>query len=127
MEAAAGADGLLPGLKFDPRDDELVARYLLWRLQGQPLPLDGVILDDDPLSAPPWKLLEEHGRGVEAFFFADARAKNGKRSQQKRTVEGGGFWQGQHMCVDGEKLRVPDGGGVEEIAWRKAAVQRTPA
>uniref|UniRef100_A0A0E0LI76 NAC domain-containing protein n=1 Tax=Oryza punctata TaxID=4537 RepID=A0A0E0LI76_ORYPU len=114
----AAADGLPPGLKFEPKDDELVARFLLARIQGKPLPLDGVILDADPLCAPPWRLLADRGRGDEAFFFADARAKNGKGSRQKRTVEGGGYWQGQRMCVDGERLVVPDGGGVE-VTWRK--------
>uniref|UniRef100_A0A0E0LJ85 NAC domain-containing protein n=1 Tax=Oryza punctata TaxID=4537 RepID=A0A0E0LJ85_ORYPU len=105
MAAGGGGvgDGLPPGLKFDPTDDELVARFLLGHLQGEPLPLHGVILDADPLSAPPWKLLAEHGRGDEGFFFAEARAKNGKGSRQKRTVEGGGLWQGQRV----------------EIAWRK--------
>uniref|UniRef100_A0A0D3FKW3 NAC domain-containing protein n=1 Tax=Oryza barthii TaxID=65489 RepID=A0A0D3FKW3_9ORYZ len=121
----AGADGLLPGLRFDPSDDELVSRYLLRRIQQKPLPLDGVIVDADPLSVPPWTLLADHTRGDEAFFFAEARAKNGKGKRQKRTVEGGGFWQGQRMAVDGERLVVPGddggGGGDEglEITWRK--------
>uniref|UniRef100_A0A0D9WWJ4 NAC domain-containing protein n=1 Tax=Leersia perrieri TaxID=77586 RepID=A0A0D9WWJ4_9ORYZ len=114
MAAAKSADALSPGFKFDPSDGDLVGRYLLARIQGNPLPLDGIILEADPLSSPPWRLLAEHGRGDEAFFFADARAKNGKGRRQKRTVEGGGFWQGQRMSVDGG-----GGDGGLEMRWRK--------
>ncbi|KAL5198809.1 hypothetical protein ABZP36_002321 [Zizania latifolia] len=118
MAVGTSADGLPPCMKFDPADDELIARFLLPRIQGKKLSFDGVILEADPLSAPPWDLLKHHGRkGDEAFFFAAVQAKSGKGSRQKRTVVGGGCWQGQRVCVDGERLRVPDAG--LEIGWRK--------
>uniref|UniRef100_A0A0E0LCX1 NAC domain-containing protein n=1 Tax=Oryza punctata TaxID=4537 RepID=A0A0E0LCX1_ORYPU len=69
--------------------------------------------------------LPEAATGDEAFFFANVRAKNGKGSRRKCIVEGGGYLQGQRMCVDGEKLVIPDGGGGGvggsgvEVTWRK--------
>ncbi|CAN6231942.1 unnamed protein product [Urochloa humidicola] len=111
--------GLPPGFLFAPDDADAVAHYLLPRLLGRPLPLDGLIVDDDPLSAPPRELLERNGRGGDAFFFALGQAKGGKGARQRRTCAGGGFWNGERTCVDGEELRVPGG---EVIAWRKKAL-----
>ncbi|RCV20886.1 hypothetical protein SETIT_4G094000v2 [Setaria italica] len=82
------------------------AMELLPRVLGQPLPLDGPILDDNPLSAPPWELLEHNGCKDDAFFFTPGQAKSSKGSWQKRTCAGGRFWNGERTCVDGEKLRV---------------------
>ncbi|RLN39777.1 hypothetical protein C2845_PM01G20470 [Panicum miliaceum] len=48
----------------------VVPHYRLPRVLGQPLLLDGLILDDDSLSAPPWEFLERNGRREDAFFFA---------------------------------------------------------
>ncbi|PUZ61407.1 hypothetical protein GQ55_4G273700 [Panicum hallii var. hallii] len=114
--------GLPPGFLFAPEDGDVVAHYLLRRILGQALPLDGLILDDDPLSAPPWELLERNGCKDDAFFFALGQAKSGKGSRQKRTCAGGGFWNGERSCVDGEKLRIPGPGGADEVAWRKKAL-----
>jgi len=110
--------GLPPGFLFAPEDGDVVASYLLPRVLGQPLPLDGLILDDDPLSAPPWELLERNGRREDAFFFALGQAKTSKGSRQKRTCAGGGFWNGERTCADGQKLRV----GAEVVEWRKRAL-----
>ncbi|KAM0881834.1 hypothetical protein ACQ4PT_032693 [Festuca glaucescens] len=111
--------GLLSGFKFDPDDDELVEQYLLRRILGQQLPLEGVICEDDPLSATPWELLKKHKREDDAFFFADVQTKHDKGSRQKRTcVDEGGCWEGQKAPVDGERLRVA-GSGTDEITWKK--------
>ncbi|OEL26736.1 hypothetical protein BAE44_0012245 [Dichanthelium oligosanthes] len=113
--------GLPPGFLFAPEDGDVVAHYLLRRILGQPLPLDGLILDDDPLSARPWELLERNGCKDDAFFFAFGQAKSSKGSRQKRTCAGGGFWNGERTCADGKKLRVPGLGGAE-VAWRKKSL-----
>ncbi|KAF8749830.1 hypothetical protein HU200_012540 [Digitaria exilis] len=115
--------GLPPGFLFAPEDADAVAHYLLPRLIGQPLPLEGLIVDDDPLSAPPWELLDRNGRKEDAFFFALGQVQNSKASRQKRTCAGGGFWNGERTCVDGEKLHVPClGSGAEVMIWRKKAL-----
>ncbi|KAF0909367.1 hypothetical protein E2562_035808 [Oryza meyeriana var. granulata] len=75
--AVATWDGLPPGLRFDPKDDELVARYLLARIRAR---RPGGFLR-----------ITAGARSDEAFLFAEARAKNGKGSRQKRTVVGGGY------------------------------------
>jgi hypothetical protein len=111
--------GFSAGFKFDPDDDELVEYYLLPKILRQQLPLEGVIIDDDPLSMPPWKLLPKHKRKDEAFFFANGEKKHDNGSRQRRTLVDGGCWQGQKFVVDGDKLPVSGGSGTEMITWKK--------
>ncbi|KAJ1288378.1 hypothetical protein BS78_02G085200 [Paspalum vaginatum] len=110
----------LPGFAFGPSDEVAVGCYLLPRLLGWPFPvqIDGMIVEDDPLSAPPWELLERNGRKEDAFFFAEGQARDGKGSRQKRTCAGGGWWEGQKTSAEGDKMPVLDGSG-REAAWRK--------
>jgi hypothetical protein len=81
--------------------------------------LEGVIIDDDPLSMPPWKLLHKHKRKDEAFFFANGEKKHDSGSRQNRTLVDGGCWKGQKFVVDGNKLPVSGGSGTEMITWKK--------
>ncbi|CAO2171607.1 unnamed protein product [Urochloa humidicola] len=118
--------GLPPGFRFVPTDEEVVAHYLLRRIRCQPLPA-GDIIEDNPLSAPPWLLLAKHGRKEDAFFFAAGQAMNSKGTRQKRSCAGGGTWEGQG------KRKNPRGGGEAErrplvrvggevIEWQKYAL-----
>ncbi|KAF7013790.1 hypothetical protein CFC21_027840 [Triticum aestivum] len=109
--------GLTRGYKLEPLDEEAVEYYLLRRLLGQELPLEGIILEDDPLSAPPWELLNKHEREDDAFFFAYGQTIDSKESRNKRTCAGGGCWEGQKVVVDDKELIVPDSG--MEITWKK--------
>ncbi|KAF8675822.1 hypothetical protein HU200_047313 [Digitaria exilis] len=123
------ACGLPPGFRFEPTDEEVISYYLLRRIRGHPLPV-GDILEDDPLSAPPWLLLGKHGRKGDAFFFAAGQAMSGKKgSRQKRSCAGGGTWEGQGKRRatakgggggEGEGMRVRVRG--EEIEWNKYAL-----
>jgi len=125
----ATEQGLPPGYRFVPTDEEVVELCLLPRIQDQPL-LPNDIIEDDPLSAPPWALLEKHGRKHQAFFFAACQAMNAKGNRQKRTCVGHGTWQGQgkrkrQQEEEGQevkkKLRVRVHGSAEkiEIEWDK--------
>ena len=76
--------GLPLGFLFAPEDGDVVEQYLLRRILGKPLPLDGLILDDEPLSTPPWELLARNGCKDDAFFFALGQARSGKGSRQKQ-------------------------------------------
>nr|XP_020182522.1 NAC domain-containing protein 71-like [Aegilops tauschii subsp. strangulata] len=109
--------GLTRGYKLEPHDDEAVEYYLLRQLLGQELPLEGIILEDDPLSAPPWELLNKHELEDNAFFFAHGQTIDSKGSRNKRTCAGGGCWEGQKVVVDDKELIVPDSG--MEITWKK--------
>uniref|UniRef100_A0A8R7UD08 NAC domain-containing protein n=1 Tax=Triticum urartu TaxID=4572 RepID=A0A8R7UD08_TRIUA len=117
MVELADVLGLTRGYKLQPHDDEVVEYYLLRRLLGRELTLEGIILEDDPLSAPPWELLNRHGREDDAFFFAHGQTIDGKGSRNKRTCAGGGCWEGQKVIVDDKQLIVPDSG--MEITWKK--------
>ncbi|KAJ1288276.1 hypothetical protein BS78_02G078400 [Paspalum vaginatum] len=113
--------GFAPGFLFAPEDDDLIAHYLLPGMLGKPLPVDGLIIGDDPLSVPPWELLKRNGCKNDAFFFALGQAKSSSKSaRQKRTCVGGGFWNGEKTCIDGQKVHVPVLGG-SDVAWRKKA------
>ncbi|CAM0875251.1 unnamed protein product [Alopecurus aequalis] len=111
--AAGEIPGLTAGFKFEPDDEEVIGIFLLPRLRGEPLPLEGVVIDDEPLSAPPWKLFSRNGRDKanSAYFFAPGDAAN---SRKVRSCAGVGTWVWQNREETG-KLRIGD----EIFAWEK--------
>jgi hypothetical protein len=68
----AAVPGLTAGFKFKPEDKEVIELYLLPSLRREPVPLDGVLIVDDPLETPPWDLFSRHnlGEAKEAYFLA---------------------------------------------------------
>ncbi|KAI4981752.1 NAC transcription factor ONAC010-like [Hordeum vulgare subsp. vulgare] len=119
MEASKFGFGpnLPPAFKFDPTDDDIVAYYLLPRALGLPNPHAHAIIEDDPGSAPPWELLRRHGGdgGIDhALFYGPPTA--GRR--RKRTVKGGGVWQGQKVN-EGIATLLGPGGAELDIAYKR--------
>uniref|UniRef100_J3LBU2 NAC domain-containing protein n=1 Tax=Oryza brachyantha TaxID=4533 RepID=J3LBU2_ORYBR len=103
MVTAAGL--LSPGFKYDPDVEQILRFFLLPYLRHRRLPVDDAVLLDDPTRAPPWTLLDSHGRGRvdEAYFIGPAPgAGRGGRQKVSRSVAGGGKWIKQSTEDSGE-------------------------
>ncbi|XP_066316604.1 NAC domain-containing protein 83-like [Miscanthus floridulus] len=113
----ATEQGLPPGYRFMPTNEEVVELCLLPCIQNQPL-LPNDIIEDDPLSSPLWALLEKHGRRHQAFFFAACQAMNakgqGKRKRQQEE-EGQEVKKKLRVCVRSRTKKI-------EIEWDKYAL-----
>ncbi|KAF0932395.1 hypothetical protein E2562_010312 [Oryza meyeriana var. granulata] len=117
MVAAAVAQGLTPGFKFDPTVEQLLQFYLLPYLRYRQLPICGAVFLDDPTTAPPWALLDRHDRGEEdeAYFIIPAAGDGrGGRQQVSRSVASGGKWIKQRT-EDRGKVIFDD----ETFRWEK--------
>ena len=132
--SAAEAQGLPPGVRFDPTGDELVEFYLLPRALGRPPAVPGIIIDDDTATTSaehPWKLLKRHRRtdDSEAYFFErvagstdDATTKGrGAGARQDRSCGGGRWtWVGQKRAPDKPLPPRGDGDGdSDHVSWGK--------
>ncbi|KAM3272906.1 hypothetical protein ACQJBY_042768 [Aegilops geniculata] len=128
MEASRFGFGrdMAAAFKFDPTDADIVASYLLPRAVGlaEPHGREHAVIDDDPMSLPPWDLMEKHNHGTsdQAFFFGPPR--NGGRVTRVVPGKGGGTWQGQNGRVgtvtlfcdgDGDGARA----GEVDISYRR--------
>jgi hypothetical protein len=110
----AAVPGLTGGFKFTPDDDEVIELYLVPSLRRQPTALAGILIDADPLSAPPWKLFSNNGLdddAKEAYFLAPGDTT---KSRKVRVCANEGTWVTQRLEKSGE-LRI-DG---ETFAWQK--------
>ncbi|XP_037433212.1 uncharacterized protein LOC119300301 [Triticum dicoccoides] len=128
MEASRFGFGrdMAAAFKFDPTDADIVASYLLPRAVGldEPHGHGRAVIDDDPMSLPPWDLMEKHNHGTshQAFFFGPPR--NGGPVKRVVPGKGGGTWQGQNGSVgtvtlfcdgDGDGARA----GEVDISYRR--------
>jgi hypothetical protein len=110
----AAVPGLTGGFKFTPDDDEVIELYLVPSLRRQPTALAGILIDADPLSAPPWKLFSNNGLDddvKEAYFLAPGDAT---KNRKVRVCANAGTWVTQKLEKSGE-VRI-DG---ETFAWQK--------
>ena len=97
-------EGLLPGHRFDPMEDELLMYYLKPKVNGQEVPnKDSVICEFDLYGdTEPWKIWEmfqsKHANDVrknkDMYFFTQKKKLSAKASRTCRKV-GTGSWKGQ--------------------------------
>ncbi|KAM3339475.1 NAC domain containing protein 50-like [Capsicum galapagoense] len=95
--------GLL-GIRFHPRDEELI-RYLLKFVSCKNYLCDNIRLDDLYGNKKPWDIFESNSTGGDGdakkvkYFFTKLKKKKSDGRRFIRTVIGGGSWKG----LDGEK------------------------
>ncbi|KAK7313882.1 hypothetical protein VNO77_39085 [Canavalia gladiata] len=86
-------EGPLPGFRFHPTDEELVAFYLRRKLDKKPISLE-LIKQIDIYKYDPWDLPKSSSNGgeKEGYFFCK-RGRKYRNSIRPNRVTGSGFWK----------------------------------
>ncbi|KAK3212715.1 hypothetical protein Dsin_017421 [Dipteronia sinensis] len=83
---------MLPGFRFHPTDEELVAFYLKRKIQQRPLPIE-LIKQVDIYKFDPWDLPKLATTGEKEWYFYCPRDRKYRNSARPNRVTGAGFWK----------------------------------
>ncbi|KAG9451314.1 hypothetical protein H6P81_011279 [Aristolochia fimbriata] len=84
---------ILPGFRFHPTDEELVAFYLKRKIQQKPLSIE-LIKQLDIYKYDPWDLPKEMATtGEKEWYFYCPRDRKYRNSARPNRVTGAGFWK----------------------------------
>uniref|UniRef100_A0A7N0V4Q4 NAC domain-containing protein n=1 Tax=Kalanchoe fedtschenkoi TaxID=63787 RepID=A0A7N0V4Q4_KALFE len=83
---------MLPGFRFHPTDEELVAFYLKRKIQQRPLAIE-LIKQLDIYKHDPWDLPKLAATGEKEWYFYCPRDRKYRNSARPNRVTGAGFWK----------------------------------
>ncbi|CAM9002059.1 unnamed protein product [Rhodiola kirilowii] len=83
---------ILPGFRFHPTDEELVAFYLKRKIQQRPLAIE-LIKQLDIYKHDPWDLPKLAANGEKEWYFYCPRDRKYRNSARPNRVTGAGFWK----------------------------------
>ncbi|XP_058773220.1 protein FEZ isoform X2 [Vicia villosa] len=85
-------DDLMPGFRFHPTDEELVAFYLKRKIQQKSLPIE-LIKQVDIYKFDPWDLPKLASSGEKEWYFYCPRDRKYRNSSRPNRVTRAGFWK----------------------------------
>ncbi|KAK3446296.1 hypothetical protein EUGRSUZ_A02028 [Eucalyptus grandis] len=91
MEDEDGGGTALPGFRFHPTDEELVAFYLKRKVENKPLSIE-LIKHVDIYKYDPWDL-PSNTVGEKEWYFFCMRGRKYRNSIRPNRVTGSGFWK----------------------------------
>ncbi|KAL9246391.1 hypothetical protein vseg_019932 [Gypsophila vaccaria] len=91
-KVVGGEEGILPGFRFHPTDEELVGFYLKRKIQQRPLSIE-LIKQLDIYKFDPWDLPKIASGGEKEWYFYCPRDRKYRNSTRPNRVTGAGFWK----------------------------------
>ncbi|CAK8533518.1 unnamed protein product [Lathyrus sativus] len=92
MDNNSKVDELMPGFRFHPTDEELVAFYLRRKVQQKSLPIE-LIKQVDIYKYDPWDLPKLASSGEKEWYFYCPRDRKYRNSSRPNRVTRAGFWK----------------------------------